>query len=219
MRWEDRPGLTDYGAIRGEVQDGDVFLFQGTYLISRMFRYVNRSFYSHVGFAAWWGDRLMLMQSATKGVQAVPLSVAADEYSGRVDWFSLERTGIEDLDVRLGCILSEARLDLGLNYGVGALLRNIAHALWRTVLLDPQHPRAMFCSQYVSHCFRKGGLPVTDRPDIETWPKDFEASPLFRYRATLRHTGRGKATPVWERSGSPCAEVWQPDRAAPTTVA
>ena len=46
-------------------------------------------------------------------------------------------------------------------------------------------PGSMFCSQYVSHCFRMGGLPLCDHEDINTLPADIESSKYVQYVATI----------------------------------
>jgi hypothetical protein len=50
---------------------------------------------------------------------------------------------------------------------------------------DSKEPGAMFCSQYVSHCFRMGGLPLCDHEDINTLPADIEGSKYVQYVATI----------------------------------
>ena len=179
--------LQAYGQVRNQVEDGDVFLFRGRYLISRLFEKVDFSYYSHAALSAWWGDRLMILQAEGPGIQAVPMSVAVAEYPGRVDWYKLKRESFPDLEKRLGAVLVEAKSDLGLSYGFGDLLRNIWHWIAKVKLADPVNPRAMFCSEYVERCFREGGMSLTGKPDITTFPKDIAASPHLGYMATIPH--------------------------------
>ncbi len=179
--------LQTYGQIRGQVADGDVFLFRGRYLISKLFEKVDFSYYSHAALAVWWGDRLMILQAEGPGIQAIPMSVAVATYPGRVDWYRLRRDELQDLEKKLAAVLVEAKSDLGLAYGFGDLLRNIWHWIAKVKLADPVYPRAMFCSEYVERCFRQGGINLTGKPDITTFPKDIAASPSLAYMATIPH--------------------------------
>ena len=66
-----------YGDIRSHVDDGDVMLFRGTLLLSRMIERLSHGAYSHCAIAANWRERKMILQAQiVGGVQAVPLSVA-----------------------------------------------------------------------------------------------------------------------------------------------
>ena len=58
-----------------EVKDGDVLLFQGTGWLSRFIRWGSNSAYSHAGIALWWGARLMVVQSANRGVEVLPAAI------------------------------------------------------------------------------------------------------------------------------------------------
>jgi hypothetical protein len=176
-----------YADAHGRIRDGDLFLFRGEYLISKLFRRADRSYYSHAALSAWWGHRLMILQAEGTGIQAIPLSVAIGTYPGRADWYTLKREQVTDFDLKLGRALREAKSDLGLAYGYLDLLRNIARWAVHVRLADPTRPRAMFCSEYVERCFREAGMSLTNRPDIVTFPKHIAASPLVSYVGTIPH--------------------------------
>lgn len=176
-----------YHAVRNEVRDLDIFMFRGDYKSSKLFRLVDRSYYSHAALALWWRERLMILQAEGPGIQAVPMSVAVGSYPGRVDWYRLRRDQVPDFEAKLPRVVNEAKADLGLPYGFGDLLRNLKRWLTKVKLSDPSWPRAMYCSEYVERCFRVGGIPLSDRPDIITMPKHIAASPLLEYGATIPH--------------------------------
>jgi hypothetical protein len=182
--------LQPYREVRDRVEDGDIFLFRGQYLISKLFEKVDHSYYSHAALAAWWGGRLMILQAEGPGIQAIPLSVAVGTYPGRADWYKLKKESFPDGERSLAAVLTEAKSDLGLSYGFGDLLRNIWHFIAKVKLADPSWPRAMFCSEYVERCFREGGISLTGRPDITTFPKDIAVSPHLEYMATIPHDPR-----------------------------
>ncbi|HVP15354.1 MAG TPA: hypothetical protein VMS88_07405 [Terriglobales bacterium] len=179
--------LQSYGQVRDRVEDGDVFLFRGQFLISKLFEKVDFSYYSHAALSAWWGDRLMILQAEGPGIQAIPMSVAVATYPGRVDWYKLKKDAFPECGTKLAAVLVEAKSDLGLAYGFGDLLRNIWHWIAKIKLADPVYPRAMFCSEYVERCFRTGGMSLTGKPDITTFPKDIAASQHLEYMATIPH--------------------------------
>lgn len=178
--------LLQYGDIRGNIQDGDVFLFRGTVLLSRMIEKYSHGSYSHCAIAAGWGDRKMLLQAElTGGVQAVPISVAVGTYKGRVDWYGLRPEARKKVD--LAALLAEAKADLGLSYATSDLLRVAAHNIFRAVLpADSVDPQALFCSQYVARCFRKGGLAFDDS-DVGTSPSEIAASEALEFRGVILH--------------------------------
>src|SRR3984957_9182046 len=101
---ETPPRQLQYGDIRDRVEDGDIVLFRGTIFSSRVIETVSHGAYSHCAIAANWAERKMLLQAElTGGVQAVPLSVAAGTYKGRVDWYKIapERRGTLDIPALL----------------------------------------------------------------------------------------------------------------------
>lgn len=176
-----------YEEVRAEVEDADIFMFRGDYRTSKLFRLVDKSYYSHAALALWWRERLMILQAEGPGIQAVPMSVAVGTYPGRVDWYRLKRDHIPELDDKLEKLVNEAKADLGLPYGYIDLLRNLLRWATKVKLRDPVRPHGMYCSEYVERCFRVGGLPLSERPDVITMPKHIAESPLIGYRATIPH--------------------------------
>src|SRR5580704_2391216 len=87
---EPAPTMIQYNDVRSRIADGDVILFRGTILLSRIIELVSHGDYSHCAIAADWGERKMVLQAElVGGVQAVPMSVAVGTYKGRVDWFRI----------------------------------------------------------------------------------------------------------------------------------
>ena len=167
----------DYRAVRAQIQDGDVLLFQGTHWLSRIIRWGSGSAYSHAGVALWWGPRLMVVQAVGKGVEAVPLSVAVDRYSGQVDW--LQPPPEVRARLRRELLLSNALDEVGKPYSRGGLLR-LARMVWQRRLRRYRDPKkgapAYFCSQLVSRCYRVAEADlVPGRADAHTSPADLAA--------------------------------------------
>lgn len=72
--------MLDYTELRSKAQDGDVVFFyvDRNLVLSRLVSWFTRSPYTHVGFLFWFKDRLMLLDSGTKGG---PRIVLASKYA------------------------------------------------------------------------------------------------------------------------------------------
>jgi hypothetical protein len=173
-----------YDDIRKGIDDGDVILFRGTVTTSRIIEAVTQGAYSHSALAVWWGDRLMLCQAGGSGVEAVPMSVALATYAGAVDWYKLHPEARALVD--MAALLGEAKADLGLPYSHMSLVREGAHRLFGTSLPPEEaSPSGLVCSQYVSRCFRKAGLPLCDKADLDTAPTDIATSSVLELIGTI----------------------------------
>ena len=184
------PGI-DYEQSRSEIKSGDVLMYQGHTLPSRIIQWATRSRYSHAGLAAWWNNRLMVMQAVGKGVVVTPISQSIRSYHGRVEWF----TSAEDIPdaQRLHLQMIEfAQRELGKEY-----------ALWRTLFLGVrvllQRDRAskdklrreerLFCSHYVAETYSAIGRDLKKGvSDRFMSPSDIAASPLLKRIGVLRKT-------------------------------
>ena len=184
----DRGPRLVYGNVRSQIQTGDILMFVGQGPISRLIRWGSDARYSHCGIASWERGRLMLFHAVIHGVKHVRASESIDRYNGRVDWWTLRSDRVDKLD-RDG-IVAQARQHLGKPFAMGGLLRlmlQIVRGRYRSDADWPQPPEAMFCSWYVSHCYRIGGGIdlVPETADDCTSPAQLENSPLLVHRGTL----------------------------------
>lgn len=84
--------------IEHSIKDGDVLLFQGTALWSKIIKFFTRSVYSHAGIAIWvhspvCNEKVLAVYEAREGsgVRLFPLSV----YVKRgviIDWYSVDQS-------------------------------------------------------------------------------------------------------------------------------
>jgi hypothetical protein len=161
-------------------------LFQGKELSSRFIRWGSASDYSHCGIVAWWGERLMVFESVRRGARLVPASLTVDRYDGRVDWWSVRPA---HRPVPTAAILAEAMHGLSTPFSTGG----IAWLAWRILLGRyrgtgdaKKRPPAMFCSQYVSRCYRVAGLDLSpDTADDCTSPGEIARSEVMMLRGIL----------------------------------
>ena len=177
-----------YDSVRAAIQTGDILLFVGNGPISRLIRWGSDATYSHCGIAAWEGQRLMLFHAVIHGVKYVSASESVDRYNGRVDWWTLRPDVAAPLD-REG-VVREAQRHLGKPFAVAGLLRlmvQITRGRYRSDTDLAETPAAMFCSWYVSHCYRIGGGVdlVPESADDCTSPAQIENSELLQLRGTL----------------------------------
>ncbi len=175
-----------YPSARKQIQTGDVLLFRGTSAVSRIIRWGSRSEYSHAGLAAWWGDRLIVFQAVSHGAQVVPVSSAVDVYDGQVDWWAPRA----DITVDPEILLDYAVKMLGRAYAFNGVI----NLMWRMAirrfkgLPDPKAaPKELFCSQYVSYCYRQAGVDLAKNiDDGSTSPGDLARGGLLEMKGVLR---------------------------------
>ncbi|MCI0573151.1 MAG: hypothetical protein L0Y66_20595 [Myxococcaceae bacterium] len=197
-----------YGETRSRILTGDVLLFQGTSVVSRFIRWGSRSPYSHAGLALWWHERLMVVQSASRGVEVLPASTAVHRYDGQVDWWQPSESVRTTLDV---ATLVHAAFDaLGKPYATLPLLALVARMFRGREWGNPDVRResdTYFCSQLVSRCYRKAGVDlVMGKADHDTSPGDLSASPRLVYRGVLQRHPEGITIPLPLNQATPHRE-------------
>jgi hypothetical protein len=179
-----------YDDVRSRIHSGDVLMYRGRSFPSRVIRFATGSPYSHAGIAAWWHDRLMVMEAVGKGVVVTPLSANVAGYRGNVEWFTAT---MEIDDGTRERMLRFAQAELGKDYGRwGAILLGIRLLFKRGIDARDRLRRAkrLFCSHYVAQVYNVAGCDlqrgVSDR---FMSPGDIARSPLLRRVAVLK--GRG----------------------------
>jgi hypothetical protein len=188
----------EYADNRSSIRNGDVLMYRGRTMESRIIQWATHSRYSHAGLAVWWNNRLMVMEAVGKGVIVTPLSNNVSSYRGDVEWF----TSVEEIpeDQRM-VMVDFAQQELGKEY-----------ALWRAVLLGVRllfkhdlrtrdHLRRegrLFCSHYVAETYNALGRDlkrgVSDR---FMSPGDIASSPLLKRIGTLRKRRASKK--LWSK--------------------
>jgi len=183
--------LISYNEARTKIRDGDVLLFRRRRgFWGKLIATAGRSPYSHAAMAAWWGDRLMCLETAQGlGGRAVLLSTLVEAAPGRIDVFRA-LPALRRFKRRAAV---EAMLDVtGRRYGWRSLLKaSLMHLpVARLLALPDTDDRANgslpFCSQAVARACRLGGLdPAPNLADRLTEPGDLARSAALEYRFTL----------------------------------
>ncbi len=178
-----------------QLRTGDILLFSGAYRLSRVIEWTSHCPYSHVALLAWWKDRLVAFQSDNRGVEVLPASTMVCRYNGKVDWWSLDdgRRAALDEDRFFDTALTLLGIKFGYLPLVGLFLRMMLG--WSLGQADGKRPpTSMFCSQFVSCCFRNG-LGDLDPAvnDASTSPADIMRSGFFKKRYRLFDGSGGQA--------------------------
>jgi hypothetical protein len=184
--------ILKYDQVRREIKDGDVLLYKGKGLfrsgfIPTLVQWVTRSSYSHAAIAAWWNERLMVIEAIGKGVIVNPLSLSLERYHATVEWWCCKEE--MPAEKRLEIILYAQKI-LGRNYA--ALL-----AFWFMIKMlfvgnfDKsdrfREETSLYCSQFVAQVYHKVGLDLKKgRSDRYMSPGDIAKSGPLVYRGTLQ---------------------------------
>ncbi len=183
-----------YEDVRSRIRDGDVLMYRGRTIPSRVIQWATRSRYSHAGLAAWWNGRLMVLEAVGRGVVVTPLSANVRHYHGDVEWF----TCVEDIpDADRHRMIEFAQQELGKEY---------AH--WKAIMLglrilflkgekqrdELRRARQLFCSQYVAEVYNSVGKDLkTGVSDRFMSPADIARSPLLKRSGALRKSAAATA--------------------------
>jgi hypothetical protein len=181
------PERMAYDQARTRVQDGDVLMYRGLSLASRVIRWATGSPYSHAGLAVWWNDRLMVLEAVGRGVMVTPLSANVKGYHGDVEWFtSAEPIGLEER----GRLVEMAQMELGKEYATWkAVLLGLRRLLGGTIDRRDSFraEQKLFCSLYVAAVYNAIGRDLKKGvSDSFTAPSDIARSPLLRRVAALK---------------------------------
>ena len=176
-----------YEKYRNEILNGDILLYAGSGLLSKLIRWVTKSTYSHAGLAVWWNDRLMVLEAIGKGVVLTPMSKSVSHYKGQVDWY----TSIKSIPKtkRLNMV-QFAQQELGKEYSKWRLL------LFGYILIlgkdkdrrdELREENSLICSHYVAQVYNYGGVDLAKGvSDSFTSPRDIADSPELDFQWPLK---------------------------------
>jgi hypothetical protein len=185
-----------YEAVRGELKTGDLLLFSGEALVSRMIRWRTRSAWSHVATIIRLEnpDRVLIAESSiVGGVRLVRLShylTRVSErrigYRGKVVVARHDGFGAAD---PAPFVLSVLDL-LGMRYSYGRLGRIAYRSFFagasRTRWGRRSRQASEFtCSEFVANCYAAVGLAPREGRGFST-PADFVEDPKVRIVAAVK---------------------------------
>ncbi|NIM16677.1 MAG: hypothetical protein GTO45_39770 [Candidatus Aminicenantes bacterium] len=167
----------NYKDVRDDIKNGDILMYKGRKLFSKIIRLFTHSEYSHAGIAVWWNQRLMVLEAVGKGVVVTPLSRNICHYKGDVELFTYDG---EISDDKRRVMVITAQKELGKSYAKWKLI-------WFGIKLflklkmdvpDKSSPISrFFCSQYVSMIYESNGIDlVIKKANKYTSPDDIVKS-------------------------------------------
>jgi hypothetical protein len=186
--------LVRLGECASQIWNGDLLLFRGRGLISRLIGTAGRSEYTHAARAIWWNDVLFCCEvRELRGGRAVTLASQVRKFPRLVDVFATNPDNRWPEYNWQGANRFMQRL-AGCDYGYAGLLKAaVLHVPFWRLLVRPElddaaltdHPP--FCSHACAMADRLGGGvdPVPHLADRITEPGDLARSPFYRYRFTL----------------------------------
>jgi Permuted papain-like amidase enzyme, YaeF/YiiX, C92 family len=179
--------ISRYEEVRLQIKNGDVFMYQGKKIFSKLISWLIDSLYSHAGIAVWWNERLMVVEAVMRGVRIAPLSRNIYQHKGSVEWFSSKRE-ISDED-RLRMVIF-AQEELGKSYARWKAVVFGLRVLFKRDLSEKDELRMenkLFCSQYVAEIYNSIGLDLKkNREDRFMSPGDIARSPLLEKRGEFK---------------------------------
>jgi hypothetical protein len=177
-----------------------LLLFRGNRLLSDAIERLSDSPYSHVAILARWNSRVVAFQADTRGVELLPASKMVCKYQGKVDWWSLKHHLRDSGVFNEEDLLNSALTLLGVKYDYLRLIElGVRILLGRTLNPKDAHatPDSLFCSEFVSRCFRAASNDVLDvnpkANDASTSPSNFATSGFFEPRCPLYDGSNGQA--------------------------
>lgn len=206
--------LPTYAHVRDRLAPGDVLLFAGRGLVSRVIQFAQHVLgdddadptWSHVGLVYWAGPMCCVLEATTlttvadlfagapvRGVQVVPLSRRLATYDGIVAWRQL-RPSVGNVDR-----LHTFRLEV-CHQPYEQNLRALWAALYDGVLGGEAAPRmagdgrSWFCSELVAAAYIALGLLPAEPAPTEYTPADFASGGKVDQRCRPR--GFQLAAPV-----------------------
>ena len=181
-----------YHEVRRDIKDGDILLYKGRGLfrsgfIPTLVQWVTRSPYSHAGLAAWWNDRLMVIEAIGNGVIVNPVSLSLERYHATVGWFSLKE---EISDEKRREMILYTQKQLGKGYAVWLAFWFMIKMLFGGKVDRSDRFKeepSFYCSQFVAQVYRKVDLDLKkERSDRYMSPDDIASSPRLVKRGVLQ---------------------------------
>ena len=177
MKFFKQAAAISYQKCRNEIKDGDILMYKGNDITSKVIATFTKSDYSHAGIAVWWNKRLMVMEAVSKGIIVTPLSANIKNYNGDVELYVYKDT-ISDEDRRKMIICAQD--DLGKKYNMFGVIWMGIKILFKQKMGHSdtyENPNQMFCSQYVAKIYNSIGIDLNiGLSDAYTCPDDIVKS-------------------------------------------
>ncbi len=175
-----------YKKYRGKIHDGDILLYSGRKIFSRLIRRITGSYYSHAGIAVWWHKRLMVMETLSSGLSIRTMSRSVGRYNGHVDLFVSAKKINEKRRLRMVLLAQE---ELGKKYSYLGMIETGIRKILKLPGRDNPLVRSekLICSQFVAMLYNSIGIDLKKNEDDRfTIPDDIAHSPVMRKKYRLK---------------------------------
>lgn len=156
--------LTTYNSVKANMLTGDLLMWSGDRIVSRMIRWRTLSEFSHaslvIRLAEYEGSegRRFVTEAMSDGIVLNVLSARLANYNGRVWWYPLDDDRVNIKRINVGeCALSL----IGTPYDYQSILRLCLKRVSTEI-------NKLFCSEYCAVCYGLGGEAPTpaDMPKL-----------------------------------------------------
>jgi hypothetical protein len=174
-----------YKDARSQIMNGDILLYHGRSIFAGLIEYSTRSYYSHAGLAAWWGDRLLVMELVGGGVMLKLLSHNIAHFSGDVDWYTTREPIPEEDRFKL---IQTASHEIGIEYPLWrAIFAGLSMLFMTSTRRDEKRNEVkIYSSRLVLQGYNACGWDLRrDTMDRFLLPDDIALSPKLKCVATL----------------------------------
>lgn len=149
----------NYDEVRAIAKDGDVLFFHvdKRFFLSKLVSWFTKSPYTHVGFVFWFKDRLMLLDSGTKGG---PRIVLASKYD--VDTFDIIPAPRAWTEIEGRALARSGTAEYGWMSAAYIGIREFLFTHFHINLPQDKNNRNKACSEFVAE--------ILELPDVDITP-------------------------------------------------
>lgn len=158
----------EYYNIRNEIQDGDVILYRGNSLLSKMIQYFDDAYYNHSGIVKKIGNRLFTIDMWDFGIEFVPLSRRMKKY----DEFCIVRSKETFSETTNAINFLFEKIERDTKYDYLLLLRIAIYKKTGIDLVNFGKKSRFICSELCQYFFDKLKIDVYKNINLIT-PQDF----------------------------------------------
>ena len=98
-----------YNLLRPQIADGDLILFHGTRLISKIIQWCDSSYYNHIGVVTERHGALFIVDASSDGVQADRLSYRINGYKNGGDFTIIKSLkSREEINLQMKILLARS---------------------------------------------------------------------------------------------------------------
>ena len=140
-----------YERLRPQLQDGDIIIYHGTSLVSKIIRWSdNNAYYCHIGVVIKKHNALFTVDAEARGVNATRLSYRVKSYSKHSDFMIIRPLlNREDINRAMATLLQRSD-DKTIKYDFDNGLKEMFNRKFKSIFKIKETPNEAICSSNVS---------------------------------------------------------------------